>query len=64
MPPPLAVVVNFLIESKVAIELKVRRELYDTDWIQLLNYLKAKNIKVGLLIVIAKKNLIIKRLVN
>lgn len=55
---------DFLIEGKVAVELKVRRELYDTDWIQLLNYLKATGIKVGILIVIAKDGLKIKRVMN
>ena len=55
---------DFLIEGKVAVEFKVRRELYDTDWIQLLNYLKATNIRVGLLIVISKNGLKIKRVMN
>ena len=55
---------DFLIDDKIAVELKVRREIYENDWIQLLNYLKAKNLKVGLLLVFTKSKVVIKRLVN
>ncbi len=55
---------DFLVENKVAVELKVRREMYDSDVVQLLGYLKSHNIKVGLLIVFAKQKPVIKRLVN
>lgn len=55
---------DFLVNAKIAVELKVRRQIYDTDWIQLLNYLKATNLKVGLLIVFTKSGLEIKRVVN
>lgn len=55
---------DFLIENKVAVEIKVRREIYENDWIQLLNYLKARNLKVGLLLVFTKGKVVVKRLVN
>lgn len=55
---------DFLIEDQVAVELKVRRDIYPTDWSQLINYLKAKNLKVGLLLVFTKDKVLIKRLVN
>ncbi len=55
---------DFLIEEKMAVELKVRREIYKKDWMQLLNYLKATNLKVGITIVFSKNGLILKRVVN
>ena len=55
---------DFLIEDKIAVEIKVRREIYENDWIQLLNYLKARSIKIGLLLVFTKAKVIVKRLVN
>jgi GxxExxY protein len=55
---------DFFVEDKVALELKVRRQVYESDWIQLLNYLKSENLKVGLLIVFTKYGLKIKRVIN
>ena len=55
---------DFLIDNKLAVEIKVRREIFPSDWTQLLNYLKAKDLKVGLLIVFSKHKVLIKRLVN
>ncbi len=55
---------DFLVEDKIAIELKVRREVYESDWIQLLNYLKSEKLKLGLLIVFTKYGLKIKRVIN
>lgn len=55
---------DFLVDDKVAVELKVRREVYENDWIQLLNYLKAKDLRVGLLIVFMKSGVAVKRLMN
>lgn len=55
---------DFLVDNKIAVEIKVRREIYENDWIQLLNYLKARNLKVGLLLVFSKNRVIVKRLVN
>lgn len=55
---------DFFVEDKVAVEFKVRNDIYETDVIQLLNYIKSENIKIGLLIVFAKTGLKIKRLAN
>ena len=55
---------DFLVDGKIAVEIKVRREIYENDWIQLLNYLKAKKLKVGLLLVFTKRKVIVKRLAN
>ena len=55
---------DFLIDKKIALELKVRRELYESDIQQLISYLKATRLKVGILIVFTKTKPLIKRLVN
>ena len=55
---------DFFVENKIAIESKVRNDIYETDVIQLLNYIKSEKIKIGLLIVFTKKGLKIKRLAN
>ncbi|MCL5411113.1 MAG: GxxExxY protein [Patescibacteria group bacterium] len=55
---------DFLVENKVAVELKVRNEIYETDMTQLLNYLKSEKLKIGLLLVFTNKGVKIKRLIN
>lgn len=55
---------DFLVEEKIAIEIKVRNEIYEKDVVQLLNYLKAKKLTVGLLLAITSHGIIIKRLAN
>jgi len=55
---------DFLVEKKIAVELKVRNEIYDKDVSQLLNYLKSKKLKIGLLLAITKNGIKIKRLIN
>jgi len=41
---------DFIVEGKVLVELKARTELEDVHWAQVLNYLKAYRLEVGLLI--------------
>ena len=55
---------DFLVGNKIAVELKVRREIYETDWIQILHYLKATGLKVGILLVFSKSGVLIKRLIK
>lgn len=55
---------DFLVDDKVAVELKVRNEIYKSHVSQLLNYIKSKNLQTGLLLVIAKDGVKIKRLIN
>jgi len=55
---------DFLIDDKVAIEFKVRNEIYHSHVSQLLNYIKAKHLQIGLLIVFSKDGVKLKRLVN
>lgn len=54
---------DFLVEDKVAVEIKVRDELYTKDIAQLLTYLKIKSVEVGLLIVFTNSGVEFKRLV-
>jgi GxxExxY protein len=54
---------DFVVEGKVLIETKAVIELEDVHLAQILNYLKAYRIEVGLLINSGSKSLIFKRLV-
>ena len=55
---------DFLINNQLAVELKVRNEIYESDIKQLLGYLKSENIKLGLLLVFSKQGVSIKRIIN
>ena len=52
-----------MVEGKVMVELKAKIELEDVHLAQVLNYLKAYKLKVGLLINFGSKSLTFKRLV-
>jgi GxxExxY protein len=54
---------DFVIEGKVLVELKALVELEDVQIAQVLNYLKAYKLEVGLLINFGSKSLTFKRLV-
>jgi GxxExxY protein len=54
---------DFVVESKVLVELKALVQLEDVHWAQALNYLKAYKLEVGLLINFGSKSLTFKRLV-
>lgn len=54
---------DFVVEGKVLVELKARIELDDVHLAQVLNYLKAYKLEVGLLINFGSKSLTFKRLV-
>ena len=55
---------DFLIEDKVVLELKVANDFYQSDINQILAYLKAKNYHLGILAVYKADGVKIKRLVN
>lgn len=55
---------DFLVNDKVAVELKVRNHNYSSDEAQLLGYLKSNKIKIGLLLTITNTGVKIKRLIN
>ena len=54
---------DFVVEGKVLVELKAVIQLEDVHLAQVLNYLKAYKLEVGLLINFGSKSLIFKRLV-
>jgi GxxExxY protein len=54
---------DFVVEGKVLVELKAVINLEEVHWAQVLNYLKAYRLEVGLLINFGSKSLTFKRLV-
>ena len=55
---------DLVIENKILVELKAVKELNEIHFAQLLSYLRASGIKVGLLLNFAKPKLEIRRVVN
>lgn len=56
--------VDFLVEDKVLVELKAVSEINKTHFNQVLNYLKAYNLEIGLLINFGENSLKFKRFIN
>ncbi|MHC4121118.1 MAG: GxxExxY protein, partial [Planctomycetota bacterium] len=57
-------VCDFLVAETVLVELKALKELTQTDTAQVLNYLKATGLKLGLLLNFGAQSLQYKRLIN
>jgi GxxExxY protein len=55
---------DLLVEKKIIVELKAVKEFSDMHFAQLRSYLRAADLKVGLLLNFAKPTLEIKRIVN
>ena len=55
---------DLLVEKKIIVELKAVKELTDIHFAQLRSYLKAADLRVGLLLNFAKPTLEIRRVVN
>ncbi len=55
---------DLLVENTIIVELKAVKELSDIHFAQLRSYLKAANLKVGLLLNFSKPSLEVKRVVN
>jgi GxxExxY protein len=53
-----------IVENEIIVELKAVKELSDIHLAQILSYLKAANLKVGLLLNFSKPTLEIRRIVN
>jgi hypothetical protein len=53
--------ISFMIENKVIVEIKATSGLTEVEEAQLLNYLKATKMRVGLLLNFGKKSLEVKR---
>lgn len=56
--------VDFLVDGKILVELKAKSELTDAHFSQILNYLSAYNLEIGLLINFGEKSLKVRRFVN
>ena len=57
-------IIDFLIENKVLVELKALGEINENHYSQVLNYLKAYKLEIGLLINFGAKSLQFKRFIN
>lgn len=55
---------DFLVENKVVVELKVANEVYRQHFTQVLQYLKNNNLELGLILVITPTKVIVKRVIN
>ena len=55
---------DFLIEGKIVLEIKVASKFYPKDIRQILGYLKAKNVKLGILACFGKNGMIYKRILK
>ncbi|HJY63481.1 MAG TPA: GxxExxY protein [Ignavibacteria bacterium] len=56
--------VDFLIDGKILVELKAVSELTDNLFSQILNYLTAFNLEIGLLINFGERSLKVRRFIN
>ena len=56
--------VDFLVKEKVLVELKAVSEINNTHFNQILNYLSAYNLEIGLLINFGENSLKFKRFIN
>lgn len=54
----------FVIENKVVVELKIANDIYKRHLKQILDYLKSKGLKLGILAIFTKEGLRYKRVVN
>ena len=55
---------DFVVEGKVLVELKAVAQIEEVHWAQVLNYLKAYRLEVGLLLNFGTKSLTFKRFVR
>jgi len=56
--------IDFLVDNKVVVELKVANEFYNSHVQQVLSYLEAEKLRIGLLCLITPKGIKIKRLIK
>jgi len=55
---------DFLIDDKIVVELKVANDFYQKDINQIISYLKAKNLRLGILILFTKDGIKYRRILN
>ena len=56
--------IDFVVENKIVIEFKVANDFYTRDIKQLISYLKATGMKLGILIIFTKDGVKYRRFVN
>jgi len=56
--------IDFVIDDKIVLELKIANDFYTKDIKQLLSYLKATHLRLGILIILNKDGVKYKRFVN
>lgn len=56
--------IDFVVENMIVVELKVSNDFYKKDINQVLGYLKATGLKLGILFIFTKEGLKFKRIVN
>jgi|SRR3989344_3194896 len=56
--------IDFLVEGKVVVELKVANQVYQKNFFQVNQYLKNHKLELGLIIVFSPKGVIVRRVVN
>lgn len=56
--------IDFVVEDKIVIEFKVANDFYLQHTKQVLGYLKATNLRLGIIVLITKDGLRFKRIVN
>lgn len=56
-------VLDFVIGDKVVVELKVRNQFYNKDYAQVLTYLKANNLRLGIILLFTRDKVKVKRLI-
>jgi GxxExxY protein len=56
--------IDFLVEGKIVVELKIAEEFYKKHFEQVMAYLKDNKLQIGLLIIFTSKKVLIKRIIN
>lgn len=56
--------IDFLIDGKIALEFKIANDFYPKHYKQVLGYIKAKKLPLGILILITAKSIRYRRIVN
>lgn len=56
--------IDFLVENKLVVELKVAEEFHKKYFDQVMTYLKTNNLQLGLLAIFTKNKVLIKRIIN
>jgi len=55
---------DFVVEEKIAVELKVANDFYKSHFKQILDYLKNSNLRLGIIAIFTKEGLKYKRILN